>query len=192
MGFIRLLTRREPNRRPARDSSSRSEWRQPGHRYARGFPLPGKERARRVSSPLSRSRIRPHATRIWRPRNKAGSRRGIIGNAGFSKPEGPRCDRAAHGGKARPRMYLIGYCPRYLRADILQLLQWGLSPRITVERVNPPPAPVQVRVLCKLVMQWPEGFSPYSTDDYAPLAAMGVAASRISLPPRHVPYPAIS
>jgi len=89
-------------------------------------------------------------------------------------------------------MYLIGYCPRYLRADILQLLQWGLSPRITVERVNPPPAPVQVRVLCKLVMQWPEGFSPYSTDDYAPLAAMGVAASRISLPPRHVPYPAIS
>ena len=36
--------------------------------------------------------------------------------------------------------YLVGYCPRYLRGDILKLMQ-SHAPQIVVEQVNPPPAP---------------------------------------------------
>jgi hypothetical protein len=82
-------------------------------------------------------------------------------------------------------IYIVGYCPRYLRADFLRLLEWNLSPKITVERVNPPPAPIQVRVLCKSVMHWPEGFRPFSTVEYEALVPVGPVTPRISLPPRH-------
>jgi hypothetical protein len=49
-------------------------------------------------------------------------------------------------------MYLIGYCPQYLRADILWLLLQKRNLRITVDEVNLPPAPIQFRVMCRAVM----------------------------------------
>ena len=81
-------------------------------------------------------------------------------------------------------IYLIGYCPRYLTADFLELLKCNTGLKITVETVNPPPAPIQLRVLCKSVMHWPEGFSPFSTAEYQPLVPTSAATPRISLPPR--------
>ncbi len=82
-------------------------------------------------------------------------------------------------------MYLIGYCPRYLTADFLQLLQWNLSPNIAVERVNLPPAPIQFRVLCRSVIRWPEGFRPFSGTEYEPIGQVGALSTGFSLPPRH-------
>lgn len=68
-------------------------------------------------------------------------------------------------------MFLVGYCPRYIRGDIVEMQRSGSTPIVTVERVNPPPAPTQFRLLCRLVMSWPEGFIPFSSDEYTPLNA---------------------
>jgi hypothetical protein len=69
-------------------------------------------------------------------------------------------------------MHLVGYCPRYLRGDIASLLDETVtSPKVTVERVNPPPVPVQFRILCKVKMKWPEGFQPFSGTEYQPLVS---------------------
>lgn len=65
---------------------------------------------------------------------------------------------------------IVGYCPRYLTADACRISQQcDDSPIVTVERVNPT-APYQLRLLCSLTGCWPEGFTPCSTDEYAPLA----------------------
>jgi hypothetical protein len=81
-------------------------------------------------------------------------------------------------------MYLVGYCPRYLRADILWLLRQKRNLRITVERVNLPPAPVQFRVLCNAFMDAPADFSPFNESEYDALVSRP-NATEISLPPRH-------
>ena len=83
-------------------------------------------------------------------------------------------------------IYIVGYIPRYLRGDILKLIQLKAMPQIFVERVNPSPAPVQFRVLCRAIMPWPEGFEPFSGSEYEPLVPEAAArASQILLPPRH-------
>jgi hypothetical protein len=68
-------------------------------------------------------------------------------------------------------MYLIGYCPQYLRADILWLLLQKRNLRITVDEVNLPPAPIQFRVMCRAVMDWPDDFIPFGTSEYDPLVS---------------------
>jgi hypothetical protein len=67
-------------------------------------------------------------------------------------------------------VHFIGYCPRYLRSDFGKLIdsQEG-ELTVTVERVNPPPAPIQFRLLCRLEGSWPKGFEPFSSSDYTPL-----------------------
>jgi hypothetical protein len=66
-------------------------------------------------------------------------------------------------------LHIVGYVPRYLRGDFLKLIDMGSSARVVVERVNPPPAPVQLRVLCKATMEWPAGFEPFSGPEYRPV-----------------------
>lgn len=67
--------------------------------------------------------------------------------------------------------YLVGYCPRYLQADLIEIIQrCAQPPVVAVERVNPPPAPLQFRLLCNLTGCWPDGFSPCSGEAYQPLA----------------------
>ncbi|MEO8658974.1 MAG: DNA-binding protein [Bryobacteraceae bacterium] len=83
-------------------------------------------------------------------------------------------------------IYIVGYCPRYLRDDFVHLLNWNCSPQITVARVNPPPAPIQVRVLCRSVMSWPEGFKPFTSEEYQALVPAGAVTPQISLPPHHL------
>jgi hypothetical protein len=58
----------------------------------------------------------------------------------------------------------LGYCPRYLAADICEILKQNpQSVFVRVERVNPAPTPIQFRLLCNMTAQWQDDFSPFST-----------------------------
>ncbi|MGA2596998.1 MAG: HIRAN domain-containing protein [Bryobacteraceae bacterium] len=103
----------------------------------------------------------------------------------FQNPKDPDAIALRTAERCERDMYLIGYCPRYLGADFLQLLKCDCLAKISVERVNPPPAPVQFRVVCKAVIRWPEGFVPFSSEEYEPLVAVGVVTPQVSLPSRH-------
>jgi HIRAN domain len=66
--------------------------------------------------------------------------------------------------------HLIGYCPRYLAQDIHELLkQDSKLINVHVERVNPVPAPIQLRLLCSITAEWPSDFHPFSSNEYQPL-----------------------
>jgi len=56
----------------------------------------------------------------------------------------------------------------YLRPEIERV---GAEPELSVERINPPPAPSEVRYLCRLRMPWPIGFEPFSGPEYQPIAS---------------------
>ena len=62
---------------------------------------------------------------------------------------------------------LVGYVPRYYSAEFSQLISLVGSKTImvTVEKVNPD-APIQYRVLCKLIAPWPKQFNPCQTGPY--------------------------
>jgi hypothetical protein len=63
---------------------------------------------------------------------------------------------------------LVGWFPRYLTKEVQRFLEDPSSVKITVERVNPAPAPVQFRLLCNLTVSWPDGFSPFQSGEYLP------------------------
>lgn len=75
--------------------------------------------------------------------------------------------------------YNIGYCPRYLLDDFFELRKRlsGIehTVKVTVERVNLPPTPIQFRLLCKLTASWPEGFHPFAGSIYQPIVESVVA-----------------
>lgn len=68
-------------------------------------------------------------------------------------------------------LHLVGYCPRYLVNDLFDLLKSRTDySQVTVERINPPPAPLQLRLMCNLTACWPEeGFRPFASDLYQPI-----------------------
>lgn len=64
----------------------------------------------------------------------------------------------------------VGYCPRYITSDLFQLIEKHPKlVKVQVERVNPAPTPLQLRLLCHLTAEWHDTFSPFSTDEYQPL-----------------------
>lgn len=68
---------------------------------------------------------------------------------------------------------IIGYCPRFMTKDFLQVLQ--AEPRmvtVEVERLNCD-APLQFRLLCFLSAAWPEKLRPCSSELYEPLPPLG-------------------
>lgn len=66
--------------------------------------------------------------------------------------------------------HILGYCPRYLAADVGEVLQENpQSVSVQVKRVNPAPTPIQLRLLCKMTVQNSQNFSPFSTQDYQPV-----------------------
>jgi hypothetical protein len=78
--------------------------------------------------------------------------------------------------------YNVGYCPRYLLDDVFKLLRQTSGAeqtvKVTVERVNLPPIPIQFRLLCKLKAPWPDGFQPFSSSIYQPIeSAVAVPGS---------------
>jgi len=66
---------------------------------------------------------------------------------------------------------LVGYAPRYYSAEFTQLIR-STGPdqvKVTVEQMNTD-APIQYRVLCKLVSPWPANFSPCTKEEFKALA----------------------
>lgn len=66
-------------------------------------------------------------------------------------------------------IYFLGYFPRYLAREIAPFLeQTELSP-VLVLRVNPPPAPIQYRVLCCLQIHPPATVRLFEGGEFMPL-----------------------
>ena len=64
---------------------------------------------------------------------------------------------------------IVGYCPRYISRDFLEILENSPdSSEVHVKRVNTD-APIQLRLLCTLTADWPETFKPCSSDFYQEL-----------------------
>lgn len=67
-------------------------------------------------------------------------------------------------------LHFVGYCPRYLTQDFFELIcRLPEQVKVTVERVNAPPTPLQFRLLCNLTATWGEDFQPFSSPIYQPL-----------------------
>lgn len=67
--------------------------------------------------------------------------------------------------------YIVGYCPRYLLAEIFELLQQNSNLEVRVERLNKPPTPLQFRLLCKMSVNAINDFRPFSSPQYQPINA---------------------
>ncbi|MBU7581324.1 MAG: DNA-binding protein [Nostoc sp. TH1S01] len=68
--------------------------------------------------------------------------------------------------------HIVGYCPRYILDDVLQLKDKNPElVKVYVERVNPAPTPLQLRLLCNIIAEWPQDFHPYSSQEYQPIIA---------------------
>ena len=66
--------------------------------------------------------------------------------------------------------HIFGYCPRYLTADISQILKHNSeSVSVKVEKVNPAPNPMQFRILCKMTVKTEDGFDFLSGREYQPI-----------------------
>jgi len=64
-------------------------------------------------------------------------------------------------------LHFVGYCPHYLTQDFFELIcQFPQRVNVTVERVNPPPTPIQFRLLCSLTASWEKDFHPFSDPTY--------------------------
>ena len=66
---------------------------------------------------------------------------------------------------------IVGYCPRYLVQDFHEVLRQEGPGQVCVfvKCVNRE-APIQFRLLCKLLANWPDGFTPFSSELYQPIA----------------------
>ncbi len=76
---------------------------------------------------------------------------------------------------ARDDQHLLGHCPRYLVSDLNTLLH-PTDVVVKVRRVNPPPAPSQVRILCQLEARCPSGFVPFAGEIFQPVVSAREAA----------------
>lgn len=75
--------------------------------------------------------------------------------------------------------YPVGYCPRYLVEDFFEVLKRDPDHLyVAVERVNRPPAPLQLRLLCGMTARWPADASrPFSSQQYQPIPGNANAVS---------------
>jgi hypothetical protein len=76
---------------------------------------------------------------------------------------------------------MVGYCPRYLSPDFYELLEktTAMDIKVSVERINAD-APLNLRLLCKIVTPWPEGFEPCSDEKFKPLVEYNYELERLS------------
>lgn len=76
---------------------------------------------------------------------------------------------------------IVGYCPRYLTQDWFNLLLEcdAGEAKVRVERLNPAPAPLEFRLLCRLTGCWPPEFQPCCGEQYLPVVESA------TLPTRH-------
>jgi hypothetical protein len=65
----------------------------------------------------------------------------------------------------------VGFIPRFLIGDVWALLEDEEQVTVTVEQLNPPPAPIQQRILCRMSATVRNHFSPCSGEDFQPLVS---------------------
>lgn len=64
---------------------------------------------------------------------------------------------------------IVGYCPRYISCDFLEILENNPDAvQVQVKQVNAD-APIQLRLLCTLTAEWPAEFKPCSGEEYQEL-----------------------
>jgi hypothetical protein len=67
-------------------------------------------------------------------------------------------------------MHLMGYLPRYLAGEFGRLSREQMvNSRVEVVRVNPSPAPIHFRILCRLTMKWKQDRMPFDDEVYQPI-----------------------
>lgn len=72
---------------------------------------------------------------------------------------------------------IVGYCPRYIASDFLEILENDPDAvDVRVKRVNTD-APIQLRLLCTLTADWPENFKPCSSEYYEELGTESETSS---------------
>lgn len=76
-------------------------------------------------------------------------------------------------GREEKDLFLVGYVPRYLLEDAIQIVDWcpdaSTQIFVRVERINLPPAPKNFRLLCRMSAPWPQGFEPFQAEKYRPI-----------------------
>ena len=66
--------------------------------------------------------------------------------------------------------HFLGYLPDYLTRDLITLRQYDPHALdLTVERVNPAPAPRDNRLLIRMQARWPEGVQPFDDEKFRPV-----------------------
>lgn len=68
-------------------------------------------------------------------------------------------------------VYFVGYFPRYLAADVSGVIEHTRFAPVRVLRVNPPPAPLQYRVMCCFELHPPDGARLFAGEEFMPMAA---------------------
>jgi hypothetical protein len=77
--------------------------------------------------------------------------------------------------------YIVGYCPRYIVDDVFKLNENNLELfKVQVERINPVPAPLQLRLLCSMTAKWQDDFRPFSSQEYQPIVTDIQVGHRLS------------
>jgi hypothetical protein len=66
-------------------------------------------------------------------------------------------------------MQLLGFVPDYLLVDVSRLIACAVPIDITVEKLNPPPAPRHHRLLCRVATPWPDRFVPFDHERFQPI-----------------------
>jgi len=67
--------------------------------------------------------------------------------------------------------FIVGYMPRYLVGDEASFGDDGEAVHCFVAQVNPPSAPLQQRLLCRLEAGWATYFQRFASDIYQPIPA---------------------
>lgn len=80
--------------------------------------------------------------------------------------------------------FFMGFLPRYLAQDLAPLIEHSPA-NVEVIRVNPPPAPIQFRVLCCSRFRPPKGHGLFEGREFTPVSQGDQAARRahIRTPP---------
>lgn len=67
--------------------------------------------------------------------------------------------------------FIVGYIPRFYLGDSWSLLDTCGWIEMSVGQVNPPPSPVQQRLLCRMRACWPDNFIPFNSEEYMPISS---------------------
>lgn len=105
----------------------------------------------------------------------AGEQVGFDGLAGF-----PSLEQVHESESLFPRF--ANRLPPRSRPEYGESVRWeeaGRALSVAVERVNPAPAPLQLRLLCNLTSRWPARFKPFAGDPYEPVSE-GVTAACVA------------